>query len=77
MCFYWNLMSLKETQHRQKKKKKVIGGTQGISKEFATSISTFGNGTRIKEEFGPNWCQEKTRELWRNVVVLYLDEDEE
>jgi len=55
------LKSLKERQHRQKKK--IIGGTQGISKEFATSISTFGNGTRVKEEFGPNWCQEKTREL--------------
>jgi hypothetical protein len=55
------LKSLKERQHRPKKK--VIGRTQGISKEFATFISTIGNGTRIKEEFGPNWCQEKTREL--------------
>ncbi len=75
MCFYCNLKSLKERQHRPKKK--VIGRTQWISKEFATFISTIGNGTRIKEEFGPNWCQEKTRELWKNVVVIYLDEDEE
>ncbi len=61
--FLLQFEELKRNTTQAKKKKKVIGGTQGISKEFATSISTFGNGTIIKEEFGPNWCQEKTREL--------------
>ncbi len=32
---------------------------------------------RNREESRPSWCQEKTRGLWTNVVVLYLDENEE
>ncbi len=33
--------------------------------------------TRVEEESGPNWCQEKVRRLWTNAVVLYPDEDKE
>jgi hypothetical protein len=27
-----------------------------------------------KEEFGPNWCEEKVGGLWTNVVILHSNE---
>ncbi len=45
--------------------------------EFVALASIVRDGTWTKEEFEPNWCQEKTRGLWIDVAVLYPNEDEE
>ncbi len=37
--------------------------------------SIIGDGTKIEEEFGSDWYQEKIRGLWRYATILYLDED--
>jgi hypothetical protein len=61
MCLYCNLKRLKERQQRQKKRS--YWKTKKILKEFVTPKSIIGDGTRIEEGFGSNWCQKKTRGL--------------
>jgi hypothetical protein len=34
-----------------------------VLKESITPTSTIGDYTKIKEEYGPNWCQEKAKGL--------------
>ncbi len=74
MHFWYNMKRVETTKAERQKlmeeKKKVL-------KEFATLANTVGDCTGTKEEFGPNWCQEKDRKLWTNVKVLYHDEDKE
>jgi hypothetical protein len=48
MYFCYNLKNLKERE--------VDGGKGGVSEEFVTPKSTFGDCIGIKEEYGPNRC---------------------
>jgi hypothetical protein len=59
------------------RKRTINGRWKGISNNFIALASIIGEGTRIEEEFGSSWYQKKTKGLWTNVIILYLDEDEE
>jgi hypothetical protein len=46
--------NIKSLEKRQQRKKKVVGGKEGLSNEFTTPTSTTGDGTRTKEEYELN-----------------------
>ncbi len=60
-----SLLQSKELKRKTIKveKKKLLEEKKEYQKESIALASIIGDGTKIKEEFTPIWCQEKTKGL--------------